>query len=305
MKMRRAFAKAILVFYAIAPLTPLLARDVPFLSGHINDTADMLMPETRAELEQLLTEHETRTSNQVVVLTISSLEGEVLEEYSERVATAWKLGQQSKDNGVLLLIAQTDRKLRIEVGYGLEGDLTDARCAQIIRNEMVPRLREGDPEGAVRAGVMAIIGTIEGSYVPGPDDAASFEDPTDDMPLFLRLMIASIFLIVIGPFTFFALFDKGWFLYFFLMPFYLTFPLMFLGIPGNFIAFALYSLGVLLARLVLPRAAGTRTWYTSRQTSFGSSSGSSSSDWSSDSSSGGGYSGGGGSFGGGGSSGSW
>ncbi|MBE0556705.1 MAG: TPM domain-containing protein, partial [Proteobacteria bacterium] len=101
-----------------------IAQDVPFLGGRVNDTAEMLSFGTINELEMMLQMHEDSTSNQVVVLTIVKLEESTLEEYSMKVVETWKLGQVGKDNGVLLLIVRDDRKLRIEVGDGLEGVLT-------------------------------------------------------------------------------------------------------------------------------------------------------------------------------------
>ena len=98
------------------------------------------------------------------MLIVPSLEGEPLFDVSHRVATTWQLGRKGTDNGALLLIAIKDRKIRIEVGYGLEGVLTDARSAQIIRNEIVPRFRAGDFPGGITAGVQAILKTIEGTY---------------------------------------------------------------------------------------------------------------------------------------------
>ena len=117
-----------------------------------------------ASLTRDLEAHETKTSNQVAVLILPSLEGEPLESFSHRVGTTWKLGQKGTENGVLLLIALRERKVRIEVGYGLEGTLTDLRSAHIIRQEIVPRFRSGDLPGGIAAGVQAILGTIEGTY---------------------------------------------------------------------------------------------------------------------------------------------
>ena len=138
--------------------------DVPPLTGRVVDLAHVLPAETAASLTSDLAAHETRTGNQVAVLTLPSLEGEPLEPYAHRVATTWKLGQKGTDNGALLLVALKERKVRIEVGYGLEGTLTDARSAQIIRNEIVPHFRAGDLPGGVTAGVEAILKAIEGDY---------------------------------------------------------------------------------------------------------------------------------------------
>lgn len=140
------------------------ALDVPPLTGRIVDRAALLPPQTAANLTALLKAHEEATGNQVAVLILPSLEGEPLEPYAHRVITTWKLGQKGTDNGALLLVAIKDRKVRIEVGYGLEGTLTDIRSAQIIRNEIVPRFQAGDLPGGITAGVEAILQTIEGTY---------------------------------------------------------------------------------------------------------------------------------------------
>lgn len=149
------------------------ARDVPPLTGRVVDLAQVLPPSVAEQLSSRLKAHEDKTTNQVAVLIIPSLEGEPLFDFSHRVATTWKLGQKGTDNGALLLVAIKDRKIRIEVGYGLEGALTDARAAQIIRNEIVPRFRQGDFAGGITAGADAILKTIEGTYTapehpPGP-----------------------------------------------------------------------------------------------------------------------------------------
>ncbi len=141
------------------------ALDVPPLTGPVVDLAQALPRDAAGSLANELHAHEAKTTNQVAVLILPSLEGELLEEYSHRVATTWKLGQKGTDNGVLLIVAIKDRKVRIEVGYGLEGALTDLRAARIIRDEIVPRLRAGDLPGGISAGVHAILGTIDGTYV--------------------------------------------------------------------------------------------------------------------------------------------
>ncbi|HJT21158.1 MAG TPA: TPM domain-containing protein, partial [Nitrospira sp.] len=140
------------------------ALDVPALTGRVVDLAHVLSAGDSDALSAALQAHEERTGNQVAVLILPSLEGEPIEEYSHRVATSWKLGRKGTDNGVLLLIALNDRKLRIEVGYGLEGTLTDLRSAHIIREEIAPPFRAGDIPGGIRAGVDAILRTIEGTY---------------------------------------------------------------------------------------------------------------------------------------------
>jgi uncharacterized protein len=119
------------------------ARDVPPLEAHVNDTAGMLSPDERARLEQKLTDYEHRTGRQFALLTIDSLNGDDLEGFSIRVVEAWKLGQKGKDSGLLLLVVKNDHKLRVEVGYGLEGTVTDAFSSRVIRNILTPAMRAG------------------------------------------------------------------------------------------------------------------------------------------------------------------
>jgi uncharacterized protein len=145
-------------------LLPALALDVPPLTGRIVDLAHLLPPDVAVSLSAELTEHERKTGNQIAVLTLPSLEGEPLEEFSHRVSTTWKLGRKGTDNGVLLLVVPGERRIRIEVGYGLEGTLTDAKSSQIIRREIIPRFKSGDFPGGIAAGLKAIMGTIEGTY---------------------------------------------------------------------------------------------------------------------------------------------
>jgi uncharacterized protein len=280
--------------------------DVPLLSGRVTDNAGILSPETVSGLTALLRQHEDSTSNQVAVLTIASLDGEALESYSMRVAETWKLGRKDKDNGVLLLVARDDRKVRIEVGRGLEGDLPDITCGRIVRSVIVPRFREGDYDGGVSAGVDAILASLKGSYTPPADDQGA--------DLGTKLAAGGIFTVVVGLFTLIVLFLRGaqaWFLYLFLLPFWLVFPLAILGVAGGVIAFSCYALGVPAFRFWTSKSAGGKSFF-SKFSSFpffaGLSSGgrsSSSSGSGSSWSSGSGFSGGGGGFSGGGASGSW
>jgi uncharacterized protein len=145
-----------------------LALDVPLLKDRVTDLAGVLTAEQVSSLDSKLRALETTDSTQVAVLIIPSLEGESLEDYSIRVVEAWKLGQKAHDNGVLLLIAMKDRAVRIEVGYGLEPSLTDARSFQIIHNDIFPRFREGDFYGGIDAGVTGIIQTVRGTYQAAP-----------------------------------------------------------------------------------------------------------------------------------------
>ena len=141
----------------------------------------MIPAEVRERLEGKLAAFEKETGAQVAVLTIDTLGGDVLEDYSLKVAQTWKLGRKGVDDGVLLLIVKDDRKLRIEVGYGLEGKLTDAQCGRILDDVVRPEFRNGDFGRGVEAGVDAIIGMIQGkdtipSRAPGTREA-SFGGP--------------------------------------------------------------------------------------------------------------------------------
>ncbi len=285
--------------------------DVPLLSGRVTDNAGILSAETVGRLTELLRRHEDSTSNQVAVLTIASLEGEAIESYSMRVVETWKLGRRENDNGVLLLVVRDDRKVRIEVGRGLEGNLPDITCGRIIRNVIAPRFRDGDYDGGVGAGVDAILASVQGSYSPPADDASA--------DLGTKLAAGGIFIVVVGLFTLIVLFLRGaqaWFIYLFLLPFWLVFPLAILGLAGGVTAFACYAIGVPLFRLWASKTAGGKSFYSRFSAipffagiSSGGSSSAGGSSWSSGSgsswSSGGGFSGGGGGFSGGGASGSW
>jgi uncharacterized protein len=144
------------------------AVEIPKLQDRVTDLAGVLSPEQIASLDSRLKEFEDTDSTQIAVLIIPSLDGEPLEDYSIKVAEAWKIGQKGRDNGAILLISLNDRKLRIEVGYGLEGTLNDALSNRIIRNEITPRFRAGDFYGGIDAGVTAIIQTVRGVYQAAP-----------------------------------------------------------------------------------------------------------------------------------------
>jgi len=143
---------------------PSLSLDIPSATGYVNDRAGLLSPETELKLEQFLQEFEQTDSTQIVVLTIPSIESEVLENYALRVLETWGVGQKSKDNGALLLVAKAERRMRIEVGYGLEGRLTDLLAGRIIDNEISPRFKQGDFDGGIIAGVVAMAEAVRGEY---------------------------------------------------------------------------------------------------------------------------------------------
>ncbi|MBX2961355.1 MAG: TPM domain-containing protein [Cyclobacteriaceae bacterium] len=294
MSFRFASWLSILLFFS---LTTRAQRAVPELWGmRVHDEARILSSTTVHNLENQLEQFEDSTTNQIAVLIIPSLEGAVLEQYSLSVVEKWQLGKKGRDNGVLLLIAVNDRKMRIEVGYGLEGALPDITCNQIIRNQIAPAFRHGDFDAGVANGIAAIIDAIGGEYTAG-----DFMDSSiDDMPWFIGLFVFGI----LGIFTFLGLSIKGgagWFLYVFLIPFYAAFPFALYGWETGKLILIAYLLGFPLLKFLFSKMG----WSNLESSGGGSGGGWSSGGGGWSSSSGGGFSGGGGSFGGGGSSGSW
>ncbi len=142
--------------------------DVPRLSGRVNDYGGMISPQARATLEAELAALESADSTQVVVLTVPSLEGDVLEEFSIRVGEAWKIGQQGKDNGVIFIVSKADRKMRLEVGRGLQGVLTDLLAGRIIDTVIKPRFKQNSFDDGFLEGTRAIIAATRGEFKPTP-----------------------------------------------------------------------------------------------------------------------------------------
>jgi uncharacterized protein len=139
------------------------AGDLPALTGRIVDNAGMIDMATEVALSQELAAFEKKSSDQIVVATVDSLDGEAIEPYANRLFRAWKLGQGGENNGILLLVAKSDRKMRIEVGYGLEGTLTDLHSRLIIENTMVPAFRAGDYSAGIKGAVDDIIMVLDGN----------------------------------------------------------------------------------------------------------------------------------------------
>lgn len=307
----RQFSRAFIFCFAFAwsSLSAFAQLAVPPLEGkRVHDQAGVLSAQTIQNLESQLKLHQDSTGNQIAILIIQSLNGESIEEYSLHVAhDEWKLGSEKNDNGVLLLISVDDRKMRIEVGQGLEGVLTDARCSQIIRNDMAPEFRRGDYDAGVLLAVHAIVQSIAGEY----KDEQTLADGSDwgiGERIFSGLFIFGI----LGIFTFAGLSSKGcasWFLYAFLIPFYALFPHVAIGYTGGLILLGAYIIGYPILHFIFKR----KGWQNESSGGSGSNGGgwSSGSGWfsggggSSWGGGGGGFSGGGGSFGGGGASGSW
>jgi uncharacterized protein len=311
---------SLLLFALLASAQVSDGADIPYLTGRVNDNARIMSEATRNSLGEKLKEHEIRTTNQVVILTVPSLEGESIEDYAYKVFNEWKLGQKDKDNGILFVVVPDERRMRIEVGYGLEGTLPDILAGRIIQNIMAPRFREGDFDTGITEGVNAVITILEGAdpammdglaETSGSSETSNFADlESPDMPLGMRILLGAFIFGIIGLFTILGILTPGfgWFMYLFLIPFWAMFPVVIVGTKGALVCFFTYLIVYPAAKLYLKHT----PWYekaqadlkTKGKASIGgftlTSGGSGSSG-----SSGGGFSGGGGSSGGGGASGGW
>jgi len=163
----RAFLVAFAFCWAIAAGAQV---QVPPIGGRVTDQTATLTNEQKSALEQTLRAFEARKGSQVAVLIVPSTAPETIEQYALRVAEQWKPGRKNVDDGALLVVAKDDRTLRIEVGYGLEGALTDAASKRIISEIIVPRFREGDYYGGITAGVDRILRVIDGESLPKPEE---------------------------------------------------------------------------------------------------------------------------------------
>jgi uncharacterized protein len=149
----RLFLAALLLLVA----TPAAAQEFPKLTGRVVDNANLLTPADEANLTQKLEALEQASSRQLVVATVPDLGGYPIEDYGYQLGRAWGIGQKEADNGVILLVAPTERKVRIEVGYGLEPIVTDALSNQIVSQQILPRFRDNDYPGGINAGVDALV----------------------------------------------------------------------------------------------------------------------------------------------------
>jgi uncharacterized protein len=152
------------------------ALEVPALKGRVNDYGDMISQGTKSRLEQTLSDFEATDSTQVVILTVESLEGDSMEDFTIRVAEKWKIGQKGKDNGVILFASKNDRRMRIEVGLGLEGVLTDLLAGRILDNVISPKFKAGNFDDGFISGIDAIIQACRGEF---KNDRTSENDDSD------------------------------------------------------------------------------------------------------------------------------
>jgi uncharacterized protein len=181
------------------------APSFPALTGRVVDQANILSPEVEASLDGKLQSLETSTKRQLVVVTLASLQGYEIEEYGYQLGRAWKIGRASENDGTLLIVAPNERSVRIEVGYGLEGVLTDALSSVILNTQVLPLFRDGKMEEGVVAGADALIEQLrlpafEAAQRVETAKAAAREQPTEFPSLFMILLVLWIlFLILRGP----------------------------------------------------------------------------------------------------------
>ncbi|QXW27931.1 TPM domain-containing protein [Aeromonas sanarellii] len=187
-QMKRWLALCLLLFASALQAAP----DFPPLTGRVVDEANLMSRKQAHQLTQQLAAFEQRSGIQLVVVSIDSLDGETIEEYGYQLGRHWGIGQKGKDNGVLLLIAQDERKVRIEVGYGLEGALPDAIAANIIQTRILPAFKRGDMVAGIVSGSQGIMQALAGEYQPV--DNASKEDKPGGPWLFILVVIAMIVL---------------------------------------------------------------------------------------------------------------
>jgi len=153
----------------------LLGIEIPTFKNRVNDYAGILSADQEANLESLLIDTENKTSSQVVLMTLRSLEGENLEDFAIRTAEKNKVGQKEFDNGVLMLVVSGDRKIRIEAGYGLESIITDLKSGYIIREIIIPYFKKNDYYGGINRGLAAITGLISKEFDITPEQLARYE----------------------------------------------------------------------------------------------------------------------------------
>ena len=267
-------------FYLSAPVFALQIPEKP--QSYVNDYAHLLSDNTRAQIENTLADFEKATSTQIVVAIFTSLEGGSLEDFSIHLAEKWKIGSKKNNNGAILLIFKEERKVRIEVGYGLEGALPDVTASQIIRNQITPAFREGNYDRGVSDAVQAILQATRGEYKVLPGTG---RDPVQKYGRLLFLLL--ILYLVLPVICYAAVFLAG---------------VAILGFPAGLLAGAAAVIALAVLRQIF-LAAGAGTTYTSRGGILGGGFGGG--GFSSGGFSGGFGGGGGGSFGGGGASGGW
>ena len=179
--MRRALAFIVFLLIGAAAVA---APKFPALTGRVVDDAHVLSASTVQSLDQMLADYERGTTNQVVIVTIPSLQGTSIEDYGYQLGRTWQIGQKGKDNGALLIVAPNERKVRIEVGYGLEPVLTDAASSKIVNGIILPAFRAGNIEQGILDGTQAVLSVLGGKAIPTTQQA----DPLSGIDIVLLLL---------------------------------------------------------------------------------------------------------------------
>jgi uncharacterized protein len=299
--MKHLYSLLIIIFCCCLPFAA-YGLDVPRLQSYVNDYAGMISAPAKSKIEEALRTFEHSDSTQIVVLTIPSLEGEDIEEFGIKVGDTWKIGQKSKDNGAILIVSKQERKIRIEVGRGLEGKLTDLMSGRIIDGVIKPRFKEGDFDRGFISGVSSMIDATRGEFRAERRPAQRGQRGIS--PFLTIFLFFGIFTLILGSlsrvlggaiaaiglpaFAYLARLSVG-------TPFMILLAIV--GFGGGFFLPRLFSSG------------GSRTGGSSRHDGGGFFSGSGAGGFFSGGGGfgggGGAFSGGGGSFGGGGASGDW
>ena len=196
-------AAALLVsLFAIAPV---FALNFPALTGRVVDQANIIQADTRAAIEQKSAELEEKSGIQLVVATVNSLEGQEIEPYANELFRKWGLGEKKKNNGVLLLVAPNERRVRIEVGYGLEGTLTAALSKVIISNAMTPRFKAGNFSEGISRGVddiITVLTTDASEWQKRPSLRLDYQQPVDSTSWIIFVAVFVFFVLLIVSPTF-------------------------------------------------------------------------------------------------------
>lgn len=284
-----------IVYFVFFQFMLFASPSFPQLTGRIVDTANILTSNEKASLTKILENHEKESSNQIVVVILNSLEGYDIADFSYQLGRHWGIGQKDKNNGVLLVVSMAEKKIRIEVGYGLEGVLTDKTAGEIIEYIIKPKFRESKFYEGVEAGVLAIIKAIEGEY-----KSSDYKILTNSSENFFFIYFAIIFLS--GILRNFVKNIKS------NVPSKIFHSTMLAGFAGAFaigflnsiiisiIVFIVFTILIFIfTKKVTYQDSSSNGWESSSTGGFSSRGGSFS----------GGFSGGGGSFGGGGASGGW
>lgn len=281
--MRFLLAACLALAGLLGPVPARAEVPIPPLAARVTDLTGTLSAQQKGELESRLAAFEARRGSQIAVLVLPTTRPEEIEQFSIRLAEAWKVGRKGVDDGVIVVVAKDDRRLRIEVGYGLEGVIPDAVAKRVIEERMTPRFREGDYYGGIRDGVDQLARLAEGEKLPEPAARPASRGGRDPVSALFDYAVPALFFIVIGGGLFKLLLGR---------------------FAGSLVTGALLGLAALLFLNAVAAIIAAVIGFLFAFANTGAGRGGS---WSSGggSSSSSGWSGGGGSFGGGGASGRW